>query len=62
MHWLQIKEAWLGSLGNKWVGSCWNWDVKLRRQLFDWELDQWNYFMLALNNFSIRKGIVDDLA
>ncbi|GMI86725.1 hypothetical protein HRI_002341800 [Hibiscus trionum] len=29
----------------------WNWNVVLRRQVFDWELGQWSSFLLLLNCF-----------
>lgn len=43
-------------------GECWIWDVPLRRSLFDWEIAQWNSFMLALNCISIQFGFLDALA
>ena len=36
--------------------------MRLRRTLFDWELEQWNCFKLALDSVSIRMGISDALA
>ncbi|KAK2654685.1 hypothetical protein Ddye_014541 [Dipteronia dyeriana] len=45
-----------------WEGSKWLWDVKLRRQPFEWERDQWNCFVLSLDNIIIRKRFQDTLA
>ncbi|KAK3222310.1 hypothetical protein Dsin_009335 [Dipteronia sinensis] len=45
-----------------WVDSSWVWDVGLRRQLFGWERDQWNVFLLSLQGESVRREIPDALA
>ncbi|PWA85689.1 reverse transcriptase [Artemisia annua] len=33
-----------------WDNGQWKWNVKLRRKLFDWEVEQFNSFMLTLNS------------
>ena len=41
--------------------SKWIWAVSLRRPLFDWELEQWRCFLLALDSICIRRDISDAL-
>lgn len=36
--------------------------MKLRRQLFDWEVDQWNCFLAFLHNIVVRRLIHDTIA
>ena len=36
-----------------WQDDLWIWDVKLRRRLFDWELDIWNAFMLSQDGIKV---------
>lgn len=36
--------------------------MKLHRTLFDWEGDQWNSFLLSLQNIIVRRDIPDVLA
>ncbi|KAK3218922.1 hypothetical protein Dsin_012892 [Dipteronia sinensis] len=45
-----------------WVHSSWVWKVGLRRQLFGWERDQWDCFLMSLQGVSVRKDISDALA
>ncbi|KAL4383684.1 hypothetical protein GQ457_15G008560 [Hibiscus cannabinus] len=45
-----FKQGCIADFGTKEDG-VWSWDVPLRRQLFDWELEQWNTFMNILNGF-----------
>ncbi|PWA38083.1 hypothetical protein CTI12_AA584650 [Artemisia annua] len=33
-----------------WESGQWNWNVNLRRNLFDWEVEQFDSFMLILNS------------
>ncbi|KAK3211546.1 hypothetical protein Dsin_016252 [Dipteronia sinensis] len=55
------KNGVISKLGS-WAASMWNWDVKLRRSLFNWEIDQWNGFKLVLENIKLRNNIQDALA
>lgn len=43
------------------VGSKWNWEVQMRRTLFDWELEQWECFNVVLEGITIRKSCFDAL-
>ena len=45
-----------------WEGRCWVWKVMLRRQVFDWERDQWNAFVCRLDQFKPRILFSDALA
>ncbi|KAK2655359.1 hypothetical protein Ddye_008411 [Dipteronia dyeriana] len=55
------KEGVINEFGS-WIDSNWVWGVKVRRRLFDWELDQWNGFLLSLECISVRRQIEDVLA
>ncbi|GKB64408.1 hypothetical protein Tco_0920594 [Tanacetum coccineum] len=33
-----------------WENGQWKWNVNLRRNLFDWEVEQFDSFMLILNS------------
>ncbi|KAK3199061.1 hypothetical protein Dsin_022476 [Dipteronia sinensis] len=55
------KNGVILELGS-WAATMWNWDVKLRRSLFNWEIDQWNGFKLVLENIKLRNNIQDALA
>ncbi|KAK2653362.1 hypothetical protein Ddye_013218 [Dipteronia dyeriana] len=44
------------------VDMRWVWDIQLRRPLFNWELDQWNYLKMCLESIKLRIGIPDALA
>ncbi|KAK2651885.1 hypothetical protein Ddye_011741 [Dipteronia dyeriana] len=46
----------------KWENDRWVWEVKLRRPLFDWEIEQWKCFMLMLETFTVRPNIDDAVA
>ncbi|KAK2647324.1 hypothetical protein Ddye_014813, partial [Dipteronia dyeriana] len=52
------KDGLVSEYGN-WVNNSWSWNIQLRRQPFDWELSQWNRFIMALKNIPIRRGIAD---
>jgi hypothetical protein len=39
----------------RWDNNKWVWEVNLRRPLFDWEVNQWNSFVVALNNINVGK-------
>ncbi|KAK2637967.1 hypothetical protein Ddye_025762 [Dipteronia dyeriana] len=45
-----------------WENSKWLWVVNLRWPLFDWEVNHWNGFMVALDSISVRSDIEDSLA
>ena len=36
-----------------WKDGQWNWDVKFRRRLFDWEVDQYEAFSSLLNSMML---------
>ncbi|KAK3225856.1 hypothetical protein Dsin_005718 [Dipteronia sinensis] len=55
------KVEMLNEYGS-WVDSSWVLNVGLRRQLFGWETDQWNCFLLSLQGVSVRRDIPDALA
>ncbi|XVE85397.1 hypothetical protein DITRI_Ditri17bG0087800 [Diplodiscus trichospermus] len=44
-------------------GSCvnnfWSWNVELRRNLFDWELEQWNNFRSLIDGFMVCDNLED---
>ena len=44
----KVKGGVIKKFGN-WIGSSWEWNVPLRRHLFDWEIDQWNSFRFSLD-------------
>ncbi|KAK3211993.1 hypothetical protein Dsin_016699 [Dipteronia sinensis] len=46
----------------KWNGDSWVWEVKLRRPLFDWELDQWRCFLSSLECTPIHGNVSDAIA
>ena len=52
------KDGMVKDFGS-FVGSKWNWEIGLRRELFDWEIDQWNSFLLSLDCFIIHEDIQD---
>ncbi|KAK3219525.1 hypothetical protein Dsin_013495 [Dipteronia sinensis] len=43
----------------RWTGSNWEWEVPLRRQLFDWEIQQWKSFQDCLDCIKIQGTIFD---
>ncbi|EOY17014.1 Uncharacterized protein TCM_036170 [Theobroma cacao] len=43
------REGKLADFG-KWVDEIWSWDVKLKRRLFDWKVEQWVMFCNAFND------------
>ncbi|XP_017974509.1 PREDICTED: uncharacterized protein LOC18601651 [Theobroma cacao] len=45
----------------KWEGDHWIWDIHLRRQLFGWEIEQWEYLGEALSEFQLSKELTDEL-
>ncbi|KAK3211873.1 hypothetical protein Dsin_016579 [Dipteronia sinensis] len=46
----------------KWKGVNWEWDVPLRRHLFDWENEQLNCLITALDNVKLRNWIPDTIS
>ncbi|KAK2636977.1 hypothetical protein Ddye_031769 [Dipteronia dyeriana] len=53
----------LGCIRDFWSsdGLASRWEVRLRRTLFDWELDQWRCFKVCLDNLSISDSVQDTL-
>ncbi|GMI90570.1 hypothetical protein HRI_002726300 [Hibiscus trionum] len=48
----------VGDVGSE-VNGQWVWAIPLRRQLFDWERQQWSDLMVLLNNFK-SSGVAED--
>ena len=46
----------------KWTGSRWNWEITLRRPLFDWELDHWSCFISFLDCVTVRPLVENIIA
>ncbi|KAK2654624.1 hypothetical protein Ddye_014480 [Dipteronia dyeriana] len=42
--------------------SKWKWEVSMRRELFDWEIDQWNCFLVSLESINIWENFQDAVA
>ncbi|KAK2637452.1 hypothetical protein Ddye_032244 [Dipteronia dyeriana] len=55
------KKGTISEYGN-WLESRWVWNVSLRRVLFNWEMDQWNCFMMCLESVKLRYEVLDALA
>ncbi|XVF85746.1 hypothetical protein PTKIN_Ptkin17bG0142100 [Pterospermum kingtungense] len=55
-----LKEGKVNDYGyfdnNKWI-----WNIPLRRDVFDWEIPQWNHFCSLLQNYCICNTIEDKL-
>ncbi|KAE8663132.1 putative AP2/ERF domain-containing transcription factor [Hibiscus syriacus] len=43
------------------VANGWVWNIQLRRNLCDWELDQWLSLMLLINNITPNESVADFL-
>lgn len=46
----------------RWEDSNWVWEINMRRPLFNWNVEQWNCFLLALDSIVIRRNVKDALA
>ncbi|KAK2659848.1 hypothetical protein Ddye_006381 [Dipteronia dyeriana] len=55
------KEGMVRQFG-RFENSSWKWEVNLRRELFDWEINQWNRFLLSLDSVNIRENFQDAIA
>ncbi|KAK3205180.1 hypothetical protein Dsin_019226 [Dipteronia sinensis] len=55
------KQSVVNDFG-RWSESRWFWEVPLRRQVFDWEKDQWRVFMSLLDCMVLRESVTDALA
>ena len=55
------KEGLIQNFGF-WRDSTWVWTVELRRQLFGWEVAQWQCFKNFTDSIHIRKGFDDAIA
>ncbi|KAK9000846.1 hypothetical protein V6N11_081330 [Hibiscus sabdariffa] len=44
------KQGFIAEFGRK-VDGRWLWEIPLRRQLFDWEVEQWNILLDLLHGF-----------
>ncbi|KAK3229173.1 hypothetical protein Dsin_001054 [Dipteronia sinensis] len=61
-----LKEGFQVIIGIKkefgqWVDDKWTWKVQLRRQLFDWEREQWKCFLSFFNNIAIRRLFLETI-
>lgn len=45
----------------EWSSRSWHWSIKLRRRLFDWEINQWDELMSCLQKVSLQKNKDDKL-
>ncbi|KAK2656831.1 hypothetical protein Ddye_009883 [Dipteronia dyeriana] len=54
------KFGFIKEFGNV-VYSKWVWNVELRRPVFNWEIEQWNCFQLALDCINIRYNLQGSL-
>ncbi|KAK3198650.1 hypothetical protein Dsin_022065 [Dipteronia sinensis] len=45
-----------------WQGEKWNWNVHLRRRVFDWEVNLWKAFLMSLECIVVSKDISDSVA
>ncbi|KAK8596046.1 hypothetical protein V6N12_064546 [Hibiscus sabdariffa] len=52
------KHDFIADFGSK-VDGTWSWAIPLRRQLFDWEVEQWNSLMTLLHGFQGNNFIRD---
>ncbi|KAK2642942.1 hypothetical protein Ddye_024705 [Dipteronia dyeriana] len=43
-------------------GSDWKWEINLRRNLFDWEIEQWRFFSDCLKNKKVMDTTSDSLS
>ncbi|KAK2640834.1 hypothetical protein Ddye_022597 [Dipteronia dyeriana] len=55
------QEGFISELG-KWNKLKWEWDVTLRIDSFDWEVNQWNCFKKWLEGIVVRKDVEDTVA
>ncbi|KAK3226915.1 hypothetical protein Dsin_006777 [Dipteronia sinensis] len=54
------KEGCIADFG-QWHDKKWVWDMSLRRQPFDWEMNQWNCFLKCTECVVIRRSINDTM-
>ncbi|KAK2639290.1 hypothetical protein Ddye_027085 [Dipteronia dyeriana] len=55
------KGGYVKEFGS-WINYDWLWKVNLRRQLFDWDIEQWKCFKLALDSIQLRDNSLDVLS
>ncbi|KAK3199285.1 hypothetical protein Dsin_022700 [Dipteronia sinensis] len=55
------KDGKVIEFGN-WNNDVWKWEVQLRRNIFDLELDQWKAFEACIGSQKIRKSVSDMIA
>ncbi|XP_021299953.1 uncharacterized protein LOC110428443 [Herrania umbratica] len=46
---------------DRWEENVWRWDISLRRNLFDWEVTQWDRLETLLIDVQISKTLKDDM-
>ncbi|KAK3229949.1 hypothetical protein Dsin_001830 [Dipteronia sinensis] len=44
-----------------WEGTTWVWEVKLRRPVFSWEVQQWDRFRCCLHMFTVQNNVSDTI-
>ena len=55
------KEGCVFKFGKR-DGVVWKWEVVLRRNLFDWEINQWNCFMGCLMCIKVMDAVEDSIS
>ncbi|KAK8539036.1 hypothetical protein V6N13_110242 [Hibiscus sabdariffa] len=58
---LSSKKAGIIAGFGKFTNGLWNWNIPLRRALFDWELEVWDLFIDTINCGKVRLGIQDSV-
>ncbi|EOY15545.1 Uncharacterized protein TCM_034564 [Theobroma cacao] len=58
---LAVKKSGKVTEFGIWEDGRWAWNVQFRRQLFDWEVEQWEQFHDSLKEFHLCKDFKDEL-
>ncbi|XVF06594.1 hypothetical protein REPUB_Repub06bG0062400 [Reevesia pubescens] len=58
---LSINKGGMINEFGYWSDNTWFWDVKLRRNIFDWEVEQWYEFHYTIAEYSPCQSIKDSL-
>ncbi|KAK3193116.1 hypothetical protein Dsin_024426 [Dipteronia sinensis] len=54
------KSGYVSNFGS-WAGTTWEWDVKFRRPVFNWEVQQWDIFRCCLDNYKVQNNVHDSI-
>ena len=61
MYALSNRKTGLVHEFGKWINHGWKWDISLRREVFDWEVYQWNEFMKVISTMVPNHARQDQL-